>query len=131
MSLDETDSTLVADDIMVSVVDSIPFAPAKQCLLKQNTSDDPDLQEVINVIMSGWPDERTKVPPSVRPYYEYKDELAVYDGIVFRGECVVIPKVMQPDMLKIIHEGHFGTCLCKRRARAVIFWLGMSSQIED
>ena len=34
-------------------------------------------------------------------------------------------------MLKIIHASHMGIDKCKRRARDVIYWPGMSSQIED
>ncbi|CAK1595003.1 unnamed protein product [Parnassius mnemosyne] len=33
-------------------------------------------------------------------------------------------------MLKIVHEGHLGIDRCKRRARQVIFWPGMSRDIE-
>ena len=38
---------------------------------------------------------------------------------------------MQQRMLDIIHEPHLGVVKSKSRAREVIFWPGMSSQIED
>ena len=34
-------------------------------------------------------------------------------------------------MLSRIHESHFGINKCKQRARELLFWLGMSSQIEN
>ena len=43
----------------------------------------------------------------------------------------MIPKNMRPEMLKIIHAGHMGIDKCKQRAKDVIFWPGMLSQIED
>jgi hypothetical protein len=34
-------------------------------------------------------------------------------------------------MFKKIHESHMGINKCKSRARDVLFWIGMASQIED
>ena len=34
-------------------------------------------------------------------------------------------------MLERIHESHQGIVKCKQRARDILFWSGMSSQIED
>ena len=48
-----------------------------------------------------------------------------------KGEQVIIPRAMQPEMLKIIHSSHLGMEKCKRRARDILYWPGMSTQIED
>ena len=42
-------------------------------------------------IIQGWPDEKLHMPPLVHPYFGMREELAVYDGIVFRDERVVVP----------------------------------------
>ena len=34
-------------------------------------------------------------------------------------------------MLNCIHESHKGIVKCKQRARDILFWPGMSSQVED
>ena len=34
-------------------------------------------------------------------------------------------------MLELIHESHQGIIKCKQRARDILFWPGMSSQIEE
>ena len=34
-------------------------------------------------------------------------------------------------MLELIHESHQGIVKCKQRARDILFWPGMSSQIEE
>jgi hypothetical protein len=46
-------------------------------------------------------------------------------------ELHFLPKSMQQEMLKQIHESHMGVNKCKSRARDVLFWIGMASQIED
>ena len=37
---------------------------------------------------------------------------------------------MRAEMLRTIHQGHFGAEAFKRRAREVLFWLKMSQDIE-
>ena len=50
---------------------------------------------------------------------------------MFKGEKVIIPKGMQSEMLQAIHSSHLGKEKCKRRARDVLYWPGMNSQIES
>ena len=63
-------------------------------------------------------------------YWNYHDEISTSDGIMFKGERVIVPKGMQSEMLQAIHSSHLGKEKCKRRARNVLYWLGMNSQIE-
>ena len=64
-------------------------------------------------------------------YWNYRDEISTYDGIMFKGENVIVPKTMQREMLEIIHSSHLGMKKCKRRARDVLYWPGMNSEIEN
>ncbi|CAK1597865.1 unnamed protein product [Parnassius mnemosyne] len=52
------------------------------------------------------------------------------DDVIFRDNVVLVPRSLRTDMLNIVHEGHLGIDRCKRRARQVIFWPGMSRDIE-
>ena len=65
------------------------------------------------------------------PYYHYRDELAVSDGIIMRGERVVIPLSMRKEMKRKIHTGHMGMNACLRLARDVVYWPGMSSEVRQ
>ena len=122
---------LIDDTVTISAIDVIPFSTEKQQILKEQTAKDSDLQTLMTVINIGWPEERHKVPTCITPYFDIRDELACYDGILFKGDKVIIPHSMQKEMLALIHEGHFGMSLCKRRARDVIYWPRMNSEIED
>ena len=79
--------------------------------------------------MSDWPENKASLPQSISVYFNYRDELSVQDGTVLRGERVVIPSSMRADMKRRIHAGHLGVNSCLRRARDVVFWPGMSSEI--
>ena len=47
-----------------------------------------------------------------------------------KGDRIVIPKSLRKDMLHRVHYSHLGIEKCKQRARDVIFWPGMCSEIE-
>ena len=107
------------------------FSGPKLKELKENTKNDKDLQNLSLLIIEGWPKERHQLSNDMKPYWDFRDELAIYDGIIFKGERVVIPKSMQSDMLHLIHYSHQGLVKSKQLARDVIFWKGMNMQIED
>ncbi|KAJ8049300.1 hypothetical protein HOLleu_01984 [Holothuria leucospilota] len=88
------------------------------------------MQQVITHIKDGWPIDKHEVSPEVSQYWHHRAELTECNGIVFKGDKVVIPNSLRQDMLKRIHEGHQGINRCKSRARQCLFWTGLSGQIE-
>ena len=87
------------------VVHSVTTYPIKDKLMqriREATAADETLTALGDTILTGWPDEKKCVPPLLMPYYQYRDELAVSDGIIMRGERVVIPLSMQKDMKRKI-----------------------------
>jgi predicted Fe-S protein YdhL (DUF1289 family) len=49
----------------------------------------------------------------------------------FMTSMGVVPKDLGKSMIKIIHCGHGGIQGCLRRARELLFWPGMSSEVKD
>ena len=74
---------------------------------------------------------KSGLSPLVIPYYHIRDELAVTDGLVFRGERLVIPKGMRSQIQNDIHSGHQGIETCLRRARKHVFWPGMNKEVKE
>ena len=58
------------------------------------------------------------------------DELSFVDGLLFRAKRLIVPHSWRKEMLDRIHESHQGIVKCKQRARDILFWPGMSSQVE-
>ena len=96
-------------------------------------TEDHELQELIKVVLTGWPEDKSQVPNSAVPYYNVRDELTVLNGVTFRGERVVAPtgKFLRRDMLQRIHASHLGIDGCQRRARECLYWPRMSSEVKD
>ncbi|KAK3744564.1 hypothetical protein QZH41_003505 [Actinostola sp. cb2023] len=95
------------------------------------TEADESLQILMEIILRGWPEERKILPAQATPYFSIRDELTVQDGLIFRGQRVVVPQGLRQEMKQKIHSSHLGTGSCLRRAREALFWPGMSAEIKD
>ena len=79
-------------------------------------------------IEKGWPAHHTSGEPSIRQYWGIRAELQVAEYLIFKGERVVIPSSMRAEVLKKVHEMHLGIEKCKARARASMYWPGMTNE---
>ena len=62
------------------------------------------MRDLKETIMKGWPEEKANIPDTFRPYHQYRDELAVHDGLIYRGERVVIPATLKSAMKEELHS---------------------------
>ena len=116
------------------VVNNLQFCSIKEHRLeeiKKMTTQDSNLEALKSTIFKGWPNERADLPENLRPYFSFKDEMTVQDGVILRGERVVIPSAMRKEMKDKLHAGHLGINSCLRRAREIIFWPNMSAEIRQ
>ena len=99
--------------------------------LKNETDKDEALQMVKAIIQNGWPEIKHNLPATVTPYFHIRDELVVQDGLILRGDRVVIPKALRNEMIEDLHAAHQGIESSLRRARESIFWPNMNSEVKD
>ena len=45
---------------------------------------------------------------NVRPYWSYRDQLAVIDGVMLKGRHIVIPTSLKQQVLDQLHTNHMG-----------------------
>ena len=130
--LPEVNLTSVQKEVeAVSMAQDLPVSAARVDDIRKHTEEDHELQELIKVILTGWPEDKSQVPNSAVPYYNVRGELTVQNGVIFRGERVVTLKSLSRDMLQRIHASHLGIDGCKRRARECLYWPRMSSEVKD
>ena len=99
--------------------------------IKRSTDEDEVLQQLKTVIQQGWLDTKEQLTPTIAVYFGYRDELSVYNGLVFKGERLIIPKPMRKEMKQELHSSHIGINGCIRRARECMFWPGMSAEVKE
>ena len=68
--------------------------------------------------------------PLVQPYHNIRTELSDIDGIVMRGERIVLPESLRLKAMKIAHEGHLGIEKCKSLLRMKVYWPKMQADME-
>ena len=74
--------------------------------LQRCTGQDESLQTLKTTILSGWPAQRDQAPVNIREYWNYRDELSVHNGILFKGSRVIIPRIFRPEVMSKIHSSH-------------------------
>ena len=80
----------------------------------------------MDTILKGWPEDWSKISPQLTPYYSLRDELSIYDGLVFKGECLVVPQGLRAEIKKDIQASHAGVEGCLGRARESMYWPGIT-----
>ena len=118
------------DAVIHYMVASLPISDPKLTELRSTTAGDQNMQVLKHIILTGWPAQRKECPGAVLDYWNYRDELAFADGIIFKGDRMVIPKALRTEMMENIHAGHFGIEKCRARARSAIFWPGLNADID-
>ena len=108
----------------------LPMGIEKIKRIKNETDTDEVMMTLKETIMKGWPD-RENTPAVLTPYHSFADEMTIQDGIIFKGDRVVIPLSMRADMKREVHGAHGGVQACLSRARESIFWPGMTSEIRQ
>ena len=89
------------------------------------TDQDEDFQVLKRVIQSGWHVVKNNLPASVGSYFHIRDELVVQDGLILRGDRLVIPKAHRKTMMESLHASHQGIEATLRRARETMYWPNM------
>ena len=120
------------DDLeQVHMSSFLPITERRLNIIKVATEQDETMQRLKSVIVNGWPEEKGDVPLSVTPYFSFRDELTITDGIILKGNRVVIPSVLRKEMKDKIHSSHLGAESCIRRARESLYWPNMAADIKD
>ena len=71
------------------------------------------------------------MPPELFPYFPFRDEITSAEGLLFKGDRIIIPSSLRKDMKTKLHCGHLGVEKCRTRARQVMFWPGINAEISD
>lgn len=100
--------------------------------IQNETIKDCDLSVVINWYSKGYPCNNKNIwSKELRNYYKLKSELHVKENIVYFRDRIVIPKSMRLEVLTKLHNGHIGIIKCKKRVRDMLYWPGVSRDIEE
>ncbi|KAJ8873026.1 hypothetical protein PR048_026642 [Dryococelus australis] len=75
-----------------SVVLNSKVTDAKLLMLQQYTERDHKPHSLCRIISVGWPEKLQKVPPELKQYWMYREDLSYAYGLVLKGKLIVVPK---------------------------------------
>ena len=80
-------------DIQVDAIQSSVDMP--ECIsieeIQHASSQDVHLQQLKTFIIAGWPHTKDELHTDIRPYWPYRDEIAVIDGVILKSRYIIIP----------------------------------------
>lgn len=78
--------------------------------------------------LQGWPTNKRDLDSELTSYWNFRDEISIVDGILLKGDRIITPEKLRPEMLKILHSSHLGQAKCIQRAKSTLFWPGITKQ---
>ena len=95
------------------------------------TTSDPDMSALVDAIHNGFPDTPSAMPSATRTYYQYREKITEYDGVILYKDIIVIPPTLRASVLQALHSAHQGVSMMVSRAEGSFFLPGMTSAIEE
>ncbi|XP_077519648.1 uncharacterized protein LOC144129398 [Amblyomma americanum] len=97
----------------------------------RETDRDPSMVKLRQYASTAWPIDKADVTTELRSYWSFRDELHTESGLVFRSNRLIIPARLRNEVLASLHAAHTGAEKMKARARTVVFWPSINSDIEE
>ena len=129
-----TGKTIENLDISVHSIEELTgFNSLSVNKIRQHTSKDHTMQLLIQHINDGFPDLSIKCPETVHPYFSFRDELGICNGIILKGHNrTVISESLRSQAINILHnKAHLGLSKTLERVRTCMYWPGITDAIKD
>ncbi len=90
------------------MVQYLPVSETTQNTIRSAMESDPVMKELKTTIREGWPETKDHLPVKIRDYFPFREELTLQNGLVFKGERLVVPASAREEMKAKIHASHIG-----------------------
>ena len=98
--------------------------------IKEESQKDSTQNLLKQTIFRGWPDHRKSCPYELHEYWNFRCDLVLDDGLILKGNRIVIPTSLRDEVLKAIHTAHQGEVKSILLARESVYWPGLTSDIK-
>ena len=119
-------------ELWVDVMQTTTDMP--ECLsiteLQWVSSQDNHLQNLKHFIITGWPYSKEEISEELKLHWSYRDELAVINGIMLKGRCIIIPNSLRQQVLNQLHINHMGIEKTKLLVHKCVYWHSINADIE-
>ena len=114
-----------------SILSEIPISKTRLAQFATETANDATLQQLKTYVQAGWPNIRIDIDPSVHPFYNFRDQISVHNGLLLNGQRIIVPLNMRKEIKSVLHTSHVGIERTKARARESLFWPNINNDITE
>ena len=118
------------DDLPEAECSAISVIPINWEGLQISTTEDPNMQDLMQVIEEGPPSTKDMLPLGIQPYWRIMADLSINNDVVCYGDRIVVPLALRQPCLLALHSAHQGVSGMMARANSSLYWPGMTRDIE-
>ena len=98
--------------------------------IRAETLKDVNLKAAMEYTIHGWPQYKEDVQLAARDFI-IRGELSLHDGLLVRGDRIVVPFSLRKQILERIHKSHMGVAKCRERAAQSVWWPRIGKDIKS
>ena len=99
-------------------------------MIREATTSDETLQELLQLIVEGFPTDGCLLSPQVKPYLRIASSLSCLDGVIIAGNRIVVPASLRRTILEALHAAHQGVGIMSARAADSVYWPNITMDIQ-
>lgn len=99
-------------------------------LLTHATANDTLLSPLVKLVDQGAP-SLARDNPSLTTLWPICESVYAQESVLLYQDRVIVPSSLRSRLLQNLHAAHQGTSMMEQRARAIVYWPGMSKDIRD
>ena len=99
--------------------------------LRAEANSDDKYNRLCTTVQQGFPTNKRQLDAATAPFYGLRQDLWVTDDLVLYGSRVIIPASLRREVLHGLHASRQGQDRTLRRARQVVYWPGITSDIQN
>lgn len=132
---DEEEERADVDTVCTIKTISLQLNPLDPGTLAKESAKDPVTANIMRYTREGWPPKRGSEDihgdTTVEIFRKLAVSLSTAHGCLLYGSRVVIPPSLQPQVLQLLHLGHFGMQRMKQLARTAVYWPRIDADIRE
>ncbi|XP_036340024.1 uncharacterized protein K02A2.6-like [Rhagoletis pomonella] len=110
------------------------YTPINAEIICRHAENDKVLKRVCSYVQRGWPEKLSPQDADLRPFFNHRFALTIKSNLpCLQTEYnrVIIPASLCGQILRLLHDGHWGVTKMKQLARRNIWWVNMDKDIVE
>lgn len=112
---------------------TVPMSDERQKELQNAIKTDQVMSQILKFCEEGWPEKKLTnlTDKEMSIFFKLQQSLHSENGMIFLNDKLVIPKILRNQILNKLHTAHLGIEKTKARARKILYWPGLSQDIQN